>query len=110
WGWPYPKLISLHFWLVVIGCGVYFVGLTIGGWLQGVAMLDASVPVMESGRITLPYLEARTVGGALMTPGQLVFAGHVATMALRYGRKRVGPALFHKPATIAPAVPVAAEA
>jgi cytochrome c oxidase cbb3-type subunit 1 len=32
-----------------------------------------------------------------MTLGHLVFAFHFMSMALRYGRKRVGPALFHKP-------------
>jgi cytochrome c oxidase cbb3-type subunit 1 len=46
--WPYPRLISLHFWLAAIGIGIYFVGLTYGGWLQGLAMLDASKPFMES--------------------------------------------------------------
>lgn len=71
WEWPYPKLISLHFWLVVIGFGIYFIGLSIGGWLQGVAMLDASVPFMESVRLTIPYLESRSIGGGLMTLGTL---------------------------------------
>src|SRR5690606_2868331 len=96
WEWPYPRLIALHFWLVVVGFSVYFVGLTIGGWLQGIAMLDATRPFMDSVRLTIPYLESRTVGGAIMTLGHIVFAFHFVTMALRYGRKRVGPALFHK--------------
>src|SRR5690606_36966997 len=108
WEWPYPKLIAVHFWLVVLGFGVYFVGLAIGGWLQGEAMLDASVPFMESVRVTIPYLESRTVGGALMTLGHIVFAMHFASMALRYGRKRVGPALFHRRG--ARALPVAGTA
>jgi cytochrome c oxidase cbb3-type subunit 1 len=95
WEWPHPKLIVLHFWLVVLGIGVYFVSLTIGGWLQGQAMLDAARPFMESVRITIPYLEARTIGGTLMTLGHLVFAVHFVQMALRYGRRRVGPALLH---------------
>lgn len=95
WEWPHPKLIVLHFWLVVLGIGVYFVGLTIGGWLQGQAMLDAAKPFMESVRVTIPYLEARTIGGTLMTLGHLVFAVHFVQMALRYGRRRVGPALLH---------------
>ncbi|KAA0910359.1 cbb3-type cytochrome c oxidase subunit I [Pusillimonas sp. ANT_WB101] len=95
WEWPYPKLISLHFWLVVLGFGIYFVGLSIGGWLQGLAMLDSTLPFMESVKITIPYLEARTLGGSIMTLGHLVFAVHFATMALRYGRKRIGPAMFH---------------
>lgn len=35
--WPYPKLIAAHFWLVSIGFAIYFVFLTIGGVLQGLA-------------------------------------------------------------------------
>ncbi|MEO6960038.1 MAG: cbb3-type cytochrome c oxidase subunit I, partial [Burkholderiaceae bacterium] len=96
WEWPYPKLIAAHFWLVVTGFSIYFIGLSIGGWLQGEAMLDAAKPFIESVRITMPYLEARSVGGAIMTLGHLVFAFHFVAMALRYGPHRVGPALFHK--------------
>src|ERR1700733_13734988 len=32
--WPYAWMISLHFWLVITGFAIYFVVLTIGGWLQ----------------------------------------------------------------------------
>jgi len=96
WEWPYPKLISVHFWLVTLGIGIYFVSLSIGGWLQGLAMLDATKPFMESVRVTMPYLEGRTLGGSLMTLGHLVFAAHFVMMALRYGTSRVGPALLHK--------------
>lgn len=99
WEWPCPKLISLHFWLVVLGIGVYFVGLSIGGWLQGLTMLDATKSFMDSVHITMPYLEARTVGGTMMTLGHLVFAVHFIMMALRYGAKKVGPALLHNPQT-----------
>ncbi|MFV0284193.1 MAG: cbb3-type cytochrome c oxidase subunit I [Castellaniella sp.] len=95
WEWPHPKLIVLHFWLVTLGIGIYFVSLTIGGWLQGLTMLDATRPFMDSVRITMPYLEGRTLGGAMMTLGHLVFAVHFVLMALRYGTSRVGPALLH---------------
>jgi len=100
WEWPYPKLIAAHFWLVVLGFSIYFIGLTIGGWLQGMAMLDAAKPFMESVRITLPYLQARSVGGAIMTLGHLVFAFHFVAMALRYGPRRIGAALLHTPAPV----------
>ncbi len=96
WEWPHPKLILVHFWLVVLGMGIYVVGLSIGGWLQGLAMLDAARPFMDSVKVTMPYLEARTLGGAMMTLGHLVFAVHFVLMALRYGTSRVGPALLHK--------------
>ena len=94
WEWPYPKLITLHFWLAAVGIAIYFVWLTIGGWLQGKAMLDAARPFMDSVKVTLPYLEARSIGGALMTLGHLVFVGHFFAMALRFGPHRTGAALF----------------
>ena len=94
WEWPFPKLITLHFWLVTIGIAIYFVSLTIGGWLQGTAMLDAARPFMDSVRLTMPYLEGRSIGGALMTLGHVVFVGHFFAMALRFGPHRTGAALF----------------
>ncbi len=94
WEWPYPRLISLHFWLVTIGFAIYFVSLTIGGVLQGLDMADASKPFMDSVRVTLPYLRGRSVGGVLMVFGHLVFAVHFLMMALRYGPQRTGAALL----------------
>jgi cytochrome c oxidase cbb3-type subunit 1 len=95
WEWPYPKLIATHFWLVVLGFSIYFVGLTIGGWLQGLAMLDAAKPFMDSVLVTMPYLRARSLGGSIMTLGHIVFAFHFLAMALRYGPRRTGAALLH---------------
>ena len=94
WEWPYPRLISLHFWLVLGGFAVYFIGLSLGGWYQGLAMLDENIPFMDSVRLTLPYLEARSVGGALMTLGHLVFAAHFFAMGWKFGPKRLGAALL----------------
>jgi cytochrome c oxidase cbb3-type subunit 1 len=101
WEWPYPRLITLHFWLVAVGIGIYFVSLTIGGWLQGLAMLDAARPFIESVTLTLPYLRWRSVGGALMTVGHFVFVFHFFAMALRFGPMRTGAALFWQPKALA---------
>ena len=60
----WPRLIAAHFWLAAIGIAIYFVSLTIGGWLQGSAMLDEDRGFMESVALTLPYLKGRSVGGA----------------------------------------------
>jgi cytochrome c oxidase cbb3-type subunit 1 len=108
WEWPYPKLIALHFWLVVGGFAIYFIGLSIGGWLQGLAMLDASKPFMDSVHVTIPYLKARSIGGAIMTLGHLVFAFHFIAMAFRHGPQRIGAALFHKKPVAPLVVPVGA--
>ncbi len=103
WEWPYPRLITLHFWLAAVGIGIYFVALTVGGWLQGLAMLDATRPFMESVTLTIPYLQWRSVGGALMVASHLVFVGHFLAMALRFGPLRTGAALFAAPPVLEPA-------
>lgn len=94
WEWPYPKLIGLHFWLVTLGIGVYVVGLSIGGWLQGQYMLDAARPFMDSVAVTIPWLQSRSLGGGLMTLGHFVFAVHFVFMVLRFGPQRIGAAAF----------------
>jgi cytochrome c oxidase cbb3-type subunit 1 len=88
----------MQFWLAVVGISIYFVGLSIGGWLQGLAMLDASRPFMESVAVTIPYLQWRSVGGSLMVLSHLIFVGHFMAMALRFGPIRTGAALFTRPA------------
>lgn len=88
--WPWPRLIGLHFWLAATGIAIYFVSLTIGGWLQGGAMLDESSGFMESVQITLPYLQGRSVGGALMAFGHVVFAVHFVCLLLG-GVRRTEP-------------------
>jgi cytochrome c oxidase cbb3-type subunit 1 len=80
--WPSPALIAAHFWLSAIGISVYFVALTWGGWLQGLAMLDAAQPFMASVAVTVPFLKARSVGGALMVLAHLVFVGHFLRLLL----------------------------
>ncbi|HNQ04372.1 MAG TPA: cbb3-type cytochrome c oxidase subunit I [Thiobacillaceae bacterium] len=97
WEWPYPRLISLQFWLAAGGILIYFISLTLGGWRQGQAMLDASRPFMESVTLTVPYLQWRSVGGALMLSSHLIFVGHVLAMLLRLGPQRTGAALFAQP-------------
>ena len=94
WEWPYPSLIGLHFWLVFIGFAIYIIWLTIGGWLQGMAMLDAARPFMDSVNLTAPYLQARSIGGGLMTLGHFVFAIHFFIMAWKFGPQRLGAAVI----------------
>ncbi|WP_116812317.1 cbb3-type cytochrome c oxidase subunit I [Steroidobacter cummioxidans] len=78
--WPRPKLISLHFGLVLAGFAVYIIALSAGGWLQGLALLDPARPFIDSVTLTLPFLKGRSLGGLLMTAGHLVFAYHFGLM------------------------------
>jgi len=83
--WPHARLISLHFWLVVAGFATYMVMLSVGGVLQGLALLDPARDFIESVKVTMPWLQGRSLGGALMTCGHLVFAVHVLLIAVRSG-------------------------
>jgi cytochrome c oxidase cbb3-type subunit I len=95
--WPSAALISWHFWLVIGGFAIYFIGLSIGGWLQGLAMLDAKQPFIASVAVTLPYLEARSLGGGLMTLGHLVFGTHFFMMMLGQKTYAAGATRFGFP-------------
>jgi cytochrome c oxidase cbb3-type subunit 1 len=68
---------------VLAGFAVYFVALTIGGLLQGEAMLDAGRPFAQSVILLKPYLEARSIGGAVMTLGHILLAVNVAGILAR---------------------------
>ncbi|WP_017429435.1 cbb3-type cytochrome c oxidase subunit I [Vreelandella jeotgali] len=94
WEWPWRRMISVHFWLVSAGISIYVISLTIGGWKEGLSLLDGDTPFMDVVRMTLPYLEARTLGGGLMTLGHLVFAVHFIAMLRRHGERRYRPTLF----------------
>ena len=61
---------------------------------QGLAMLDPARPFIESVRVTIPYLEWRSVGGSLMVASHVVFVLHFLAMVLHMGPNRVGAALF----------------
>lgn len=94
--WPYRWMIYGHFWLATLGIGIYFVALTIGGTLQGLAMLDATKPFMDSVAVTIPYLKARSVGGALMVISHLLFITNFACAVLGVGPHRDQPVMFRR--------------
>lgn len=75
--WPDRRWIDAHFWLAAVGAMIYIVGLSIGGVLQGLAMLDATRPFMDSVATTIPYLHVRTLGGSMMVASHFVFAWNI---------------------------------
>jgi cytochrome c oxidase cbb3-type subunit 1 len=92
WEWPYPTLIKTHFWLSAIGVVIYVVSMTVGGWLQGLTINNPIHAFIEAVNITKPYLWARSVGGVMMTLGNLLFAYHFALVVYRAGPRRFAPA------------------
>jgi cytochrome c oxidase cbb3-type subunit 1 len=96
--WPSAALIRTHFWATAIGITVYWVGLAIGGWIQGTEMNNAAVPFIEVVRHTVPYLILRSVSGIVITIGHFAFAVNVVWMLLARRPDGVtAPTLFHRP-------------
>lgn len=101
--WPLPSFIVAHWWLVVVGFTIYFVSLTLGGWLQGQAMLDPARDWMESMELTIPYLTGRSVGGSLMVLGHFAFAVNVVAILVGRGAERkAGSGLLEAEAAVRP--------
>jgi len=96
WEWPYPTLIKTHFWLSALGVAIYVIALTVGGWLQGLAINNPTHPFIEAVNITKSYLWARSIGGTMMTLGNLLFAYHFALVVYRAGPRRFAPAWMQK--------------
>ncbi len=85
--WSSARLIRIHFWSVLVGMALYWIGLTWGGVRQGFMLNDPAVPFLDVVRYTLPYLWSRSVAGALMTLGHVAFAVLVARMLLAWRRR-----------------------
>jgi len=92
--WASGRMIRWHFWLTAIGITLYFTSLSIGGWYQGLALIDPNVPFIKIVRSTIPYLMGRSVAGTMMTLGHIIFATLVVMNVCGFGEVRSGPTLF----------------
>ena len=92
--WASARLIRSHFWLCSIGITLYFTALSIGGWFQGLALINPSVPFIKIVQSMTPYLILRTVAGIMMTFGHIIFAALVLMNLFGKGQAREGPTLF----------------
>ena len=92
--WPSEKLINWHFYTVFAGIAIYVLGLTWAGVSQGLALLDAQLPFQVSTERSMIGLQARSVGGLILTAGHLIFAWHFWLMLRGSDQKRQRPA-FH---------------
>ncbi len=82
---PAARLLWLHFWSAVGGIAVYWLGLSIGGIVQGLALADASVPFSRLMEATVPWLGVRTAAGYALLVGHGLFAWNV--WAILRGRR-----------------------
>jgi cytochrome c oxidase cbb3-type subunit 1 len=94
WEWQSRRLISLHFWTTGLGIGMYVVGLTVGGVIQGMQLLDPEIAFMEIMNDTKPWLASRSIAGGLITIGHFAFAYLVFRIIRRKGLRPEGPTYF----------------
>lgn len=114
--WASSMLIRVHFWSAAVGISIYFIGLTVYGFIQGFELNQAhtalwvsvqehglmrglgqwfagfqwqngAVPFMDIVRGSVPWLVSRTVGGSLMTVGHVAFFILVAMNVHAWGRQ-----------------------
>lgn len=95
--WPFPEMISLHFWGAFVGIIIYVISTGVGGWLQGLELTDPSSTFQNSVLVTIPYLVARSLGGTLMVGAHIIFLVHVVCMFLGSRKSGDGPAFLNRP-------------
>jgi len=76
--WPAEKSIRFHFLCSVVGVALLFLGLGLGGVIQGLKLADPSVPFMDVVRKTVPFVGLSTLGVLLLLIGQLAFLANLA--------------------------------
>jgi cytochrome c oxidase cbb3-type subunit 1 len=103
--WPSAALIRTHFWAAAIGVTLYWIDLSIGGWIQGMEMNNPNFAFLDVVQHTIPWLFVRSVAGIIMTIGHLAFAVNIGWMlCAKRPAGATAPTLFRHP----PALPAAA--
>ena len=72
--WLFPKIVTTHFWLTVVGLGLLYFALTIGGLIQGFGLEDPDVPIIANSDLLQPFLTVQNVGVLLIAIGNIGFA------------------------------------
>jgi len=103
--WPSATLIRIHFWAAALGVTVYWVGLSIGGWIQGMEMNRPDIPFIEVIQHTIPWLFLRSVAGIAMTIGHVALAVNLGWMLFRsQAAGATEPTLLNDPPAASPAL------
>jgi len=92
--WASARLIKVHFWATATGMLIYWVGLTWGGVFEGLKLDNPDIAILDVVRYTVPFLWSRSVAGALMATGHVVFAVLCWKMFTVRGAGSKGPTLF----------------
>ncbi len=82
--WPFPRLISVHFWLAALGVVLYVVPLAISGIVQGGLLQQADVEFMQAVEPSLIYMRISTIGDVFFLLGHVVLFLNLGVLYYRY--------------------------
>jgi cytochrome c oxidase cbb3-type subunit 1 len=75
------KLANQAFWLIFTGGIVFFAGLWIGGFMQGLQWNDPTIPFIDTVKFMRPFWVVRLLSGALVYVGIfLIFYNLIRTL------------------------------
>ena len=82
--WPFPKLMSVHFWLVALGVLLYVIPLGIGGIVQGSALEQSGSGFMQAADSSLVFTRIATLGDVFLLIGHLALFFNLGVLYYRY--------------------------
>jgi cytochrome c oxidase cbb3-type subunit 1 len=71
------KLAEWHFWLSFIGFLGFAISLWIGGFVQGLQLMDYTISFLDTVKAMFPYYVVRMFSGVLMLAAQFIFAFNI---------------------------------
>jgi len=80
--WLSQAMVMAHFWFCVVGIGLLFFDLTIGGSIQGFALQDPQIPMAAVSDLIQPFLMVQNVAVLLLVVANLIFAAAFAFIFL----------------------------
>jgi len=71
------KLAEWHFWLSFVGFFGFAISLWIGGFIQGLQLMDPNTPFIDTVNAMSPYYIVRMFASLIMVGAQLIFVYHI---------------------------------
>ena len=90
--WFSQAMVMAHFWFCVVGIGLLFFDLTIGGSIKGFALQDPQIPMVAVSDLIQPFLVVQNVAVLLLVVANLIFAAAFALLLLLSAPVKYRPA------------------
>jgi len=82
-GWPSAGFLRLHFLGSVVGIVLVFFSVTAAGLVQGFKFNNATVPIVDAIKATVPFLGVATLGWLVLLGAQVLLAVQLGWLVVR---------------------------